>query len=70
MEDYRQDGFNAGYGQGWRNNYHEQPYTDGDRYSYQTGYEEGSRRRRIADEVDILNFKKLSHQKRWNISTI
>lgn len=52
MEDYRQDGFNAGYGQGWRNNYHEQPYTDGDRYSYQTGYEEGSRRRRIADEVE------------------
>jgi hypothetical protein len=52
MEDYREDGYNAGRGQAWRNDHHEPPQTDGDRYSYCAGYEEGERRRRVADEVD------------------
>lgn len=52
MEDYRKDGFNAGRGQGWRNDYHEPPQTDADRYSYRVGYEDGQRRERVSRELD------------------
>jgi hypothetical protein len=52
MEDYYSDGFNAGYGQSWRNQGHEAPQSDGDRYSYRTGQEEGERRREISRELD------------------
>jgi len=52
MEDYRQDGYNAGCGRAWLNDCHEFPQTDADRYSYNLGYEEGQRRARVAREID------------------
>lgn len=52
MEDFYNDGFNYGYGRGYRNSGHEQPETDGDRYSYERGREDGQRRREIAKELD------------------
>ena len=52
MSDYREDGYNAGRGCAWRNAYHEPPQTESDLYSYRVGYEEGERRRRLADEID------------------
>lgn len=51
-EDFKQDGFNAGYGQSWRNAHHEEPVTEGDKHSFRVGFEEGRHRRRIADELD------------------
>ena len=52
MEDYYNDGFNEGYGRRYRNQGHEAPQSDGDRYSYRTGQEDGERRRRISREFD------------------
>jgi hypothetical protein len=52
MEDYYNDGFNAGRGQSWRNEGHGSPQSDGDRYSYRTGQEDGERRREISRELD------------------
>jgi hypothetical protein len=52
MEDYYRDGFNNGYGESWRNNGHDGPQTEIDKYSYRRGIEDGERRRRIADELD------------------
>lgn len=51
MEDFYQNGFDAGYG---RKHYgdREYPQTDGDKYSYEHGLDDGRRRRRIADELD------------------
>lgn len=61
MEDYREDGYNAGRGQAWRNDHHEPPQTDGDRYSYRSGYEEGQRRQRVSAEID----RELYGDDRW-----
>lgn len=52
MEDYYDDGFNAGYGRSYLNDHHDSPRTDGERYDYQRGIEDGQRRRQIADELD------------------
>ena len=52
MEDFRQDGFNDGYGQGYFNSGHEAPESDGDRYDYRVGREDGERRRRISEELE------------------
>ena len=51
MEDFRSDGFNAGYGCPDRNHGHEDPQTDADRYSYNEGFQEGLRRRQLAEEL-------------------
>lgn len=50
MEDFWQDGFNDGYGQGYLNSGHESPETDGDRYDYRVGREYGERRRKKISE--------------------
>lgn len=52
MEDFQKDGYNDGYGRTWLNNGHEKPQSDGDRYSYRIGREEGQRHRDIAKEID------------------
>ena len=52
MRDYRNDGFNDGYGKGTNSSFREYPQTDLDRHSYNDGLEEGRRRRKIADELD------------------
>ena len=52
MENYYQDGFNAGYGRSHLNDHHENPQTDGDRYSYRRGHEDGQRRRDISNELE------------------
>ena len=52
MEDYYNDGYNAGRGWHWKNHGHDYPQTDCDRYSYERGREYGERRRRISDELD------------------
>lgn len=51
MRDYRQDGFNDGYGR-HRDNDGDYPQNDMDKYSYRSGYEEGRRRREISDELE------------------
>ena len=52
MEDYYNDGYNSGYNREHLNDYHELPQTDGDRYSYRRGYEEGERHKQISDDLD------------------
>jgi hypothetical protein len=52
MKDYYRDGVNVGRGESWRNNGHDYPQSEIDRYSYRRGIEEGEYRRRISDEVD------------------
>ncbi len=52
MEDFRQDGFNDGYGRGYLNSGHEMPESDGEKYDYRTGREDGERRRRIREELE------------------
>ena len=52
IEDFYGDGFNTGYGYGYRNDGHSMPQTDGDQYSYRRGQEDGARRRRISDELE------------------
>jgi len=52
MENYIQDGYNDGYGRRYLNNGHDQPMSDEDLYFYNKGYEEGRRRKEIADEID------------------
>jgi hypothetical protein len=49
MEDYYKDGFNEGYGNGHLNNGHDFPDSDGDRYDYERGREDGERRRSYDD---------------------
>ena len=56
MEDYYNDGFNLGYGQSWRNSGHDSPQTDGDRYSFERGIEDGNRRREISQELDSRGY--------------
>lgn len=51
MRDYYDDGWNDGYGR-WRRDDGDCPTTDDERYSYRRGFEEGQRRRRVADEID------------------
>ena len=52
MEDFYSDGYNVGYGQSYKNDNHDYPQSDGDRYSYRRGAEDGERRRRVSDELD------------------
>jgi len=52
MRDYYQDGFDNGYGRDNRNYDNDYPKTDGDRYSYERGIEDGERRRKIREELD------------------
>ncbi len=52
MEDYYNDGFNKGYGKGHLNDHHEKPISDQDQYSYDSGYEDGQRRKAVSDELD------------------
>jgi len=52
MEDYYEDGFNTGYGRSYLNDGHDSPQSDGERYDYQQGIEDGQRRRRFADELE------------------
>ena len=51
MRNYYNDGFDDSYG---REHYgdRECPQTDGDKYSYRRGFEDGERRRRISDELE------------------
>jgi len=51
LRDYRQDGFDDGYGQ-HRDDFGDEPKTAGDEYSYREGFEDGQRRRVISDELD------------------
>ncbi len=51
MRDYRRDGFNDGYGKK-RDDDGDYPQNDGDVYSYRRGYEDGQRRREIANELE------------------
>jgi hypothetical protein len=51
-EDYYQDGYNEGYGRGYLNDHHERPESDGDRYDYRTGREDGERRRRVREGLE------------------
>ena len=50
--DYYKDGYNIGRGHLWKNNGHEYPQTESDKYSYEKGIEEGIRKRKISDEID------------------
>jgi len=52
MEDYYQDGINRGRGQDYLNSNHDYPQSDGDKYSYHRGVEEGERRREISRELE------------------
>jgi hypothetical protein len=49
--DFYQDGFDDGYGRG-KYGEREYPETDGDRYSYERGVEDGRRRKSISEELD------------------
>ena len=51
MRDYYNDGYEQGYGREVDNE-GDYPKTEGDKYDYQRGLEEGRRRRRISDEID------------------
>ena len=51
-EDWYGDGYNAGRGRSHLNRGHAMPQTDGDRYSYDLGREDGERHRRVAEELD------------------
>ena len=51
MRDFYDDGFKDGYGQKHYED-REYPQTDGDKYSYENGLEDGQRRRRISDELE------------------
>jgi hypothetical protein len=50
--DYYDDGMRDGRGDAWRNGSEEYPASDGDRYSYRTGYEDGERRRKWHEEEE------------------
>lgn len=50
--DYYRDGFDTGYGRERRDYEDERPQSDGDSYSYRRGFEDGERRREIANELD------------------
>lgn len=52
MRDYYQDGFDRGYGKNHTNYDNDFPRSDGDRYSYERGVEDGQRRREISRELD------------------
>ena len=52
MRDYYNDGFQQGYGRPNDNYDNDYPRSDGDRYSYRCGVEDGERRRRVSDELD------------------
>ena len=49
---YYENGYNDGYGYDWKNNDDDHPITDSDWASYQNGYREGKRKRKISDEID------------------
>ena len=51
-ENWYNDGFNNGYGQSYKNKGHDYPQTDGDKYSYTRGREDGERHRRISEELE------------------
>ena len=51
MRDYYSDGFGLGYKRE-NTSCGDYPPNDGDDYSYRKGFEEGIRRRKIADELD------------------
>ena len=51
MRDYYRDGFDDGYGKS-RHDDGDTPSTDGDRYDYRQGLEDGARRREIANELE------------------
>ncbi len=55
MEDFYSDGYDVGYGNYVDNN-HEYPTSDGERYDYNRGREDGERRRRIADELEYEGY--------------
>ena len=46
------DGMRDGRGDSWRNGSEEYPESDGDRYSYRTGYEDGERCRKWHEEEE------------------
>jgi len=52
MEDYYQDGLNDGYGSGYLNSGHDSPQTDGEKYDYRQGVEDGEMRRQISEELE------------------
>ena len=56
MEDFRQDGRNAGRGRDWLNAGHDRPRTDADDYDYRRGLEEGQRSLRHNKEWDREEF--------------
>lgn len=50
--DYYDDGMRDGHGEKWRNGSEKGPESDGDRYDYRTGYEDGERCRRWREEEE------------------
>ena len=56
MEDFRQDGRNAGRGRGRLNAGHDPALTDADDYDYRRGFEEGQRSLRYNKEWDREEF--------------
>ncbi len=52
MEDFYGDGFNEGYGRPDLNQGHDIPETDGERYDYEQGVEDGERRRGYSYDDD------------------
>ncbi len=50
-EDFYKNGYDDGYG---RRNYGDRDYpqTDGDKYSYKRGVEDGQKRKKISDELE------------------
>lgn len=53
MSDFYRQGFEQGYGWPKRSeSERETPRSDGDRYSEETGREDGARRRRISEDLD------------------
>jgi len=56
MGDYYNDGYDDGYGKQRSYGDRDYPQSDGDKYSYQRGLEDGIRRRRISDELDREEF--------------
>jgi len=52
MEDFYNDGFEDGFGFGYRNSGHDPPTSNEDCYDYKRGKEEGEYRKRLSDELD------------------